>query len=227
MDADYSQIELRVLAHISNDAAMIEDFKNDEDIHAGTASRVFQVPREMVSKSMRSDAKAVNFGIVFGISDFSLANDIGVSVSQAKQYIDEYFEKYAGVRKYMTDIVEQCRKNGYVTTILNRRRYFPEINASNFNIRSFNERAAINTPVQGSAADIIKLAMVKIHDRLREMNLQSRLILQVHDELVIEVLKSELDTVRSLVEDCMTNAISLSVPLKVDINVGESWYDAK
>lgn len=227
LDADYSQIELRVLAHISKDTNLMEAFHKDLDIHTTTASKVFHVPMEEVTPLQRSRAKAVNFGIVYGISDYGLAENLQITRKEAKKYIDEYFNKYTGVKKYMEQIVKEGRERGYVTTILNRRRYLPEINSSNFNLRSFGERTAMNTPIQGSAADIIKLAMIKVDRELKNKNLRSRLILQVHDELIVEVHKDELEQVQEIVRVQMENALKLDVPLKVDMHVGQSWYDTK
>ena len=227
VDADYSQIELRILAHISGDRAMQEAFLSGEDIHAVTASQVFLTPLKEVTPVMRSRAKAVNFGIVYGISPFSLSQDIGVTVAEAKRYIDTYFEKYSGVRAYMEDVVERAKKDGYVTTLLGRRRYLPELKSSNFNIRSFGERAARNMPMQGTAADVIKLAMVKTHRRFAAEGLTARLILQVHDELIAECPEAETETVKRILTEEMENAVSLSVPLTAEAHSGKSWYDAK
>lgn len=226
-DADYSQIELRVLAHIAHDEKMIEAFKNGEDIHRVTAARVLGIPPEQVTKEQRSSAKAVNFGIVYGIGEYSLSQDLKISVKQAKEYIESYLDKYSGVRKYMEEIKEKARADGFVTTIMNRIRYIPEISSSNYQTRSFGERVALNTPVQGSAADIIKLAMVKICSRLKKGNFKSRLILQVHDELIIEAAREELEAVEKILREEMENAVHLDVPLKVDMSEGRSWYDAK
>ena len=227
LDADYSQIELRVLAHISKDPGLIEAFETDQDIHTITASKVFNVPVDQVTSYQRSSAKAVNFGIVYGISDFGLAENLGITKKEAQKYIDEYFDKYKGVKTYMEQAVENGRKNGYVKTILNRRRYIPELTSSNFNIRSFGERTAMNTPIQGSAADIIKVAMIRVHEELGKRKLQSRLILQVHDELIVETHKDEIDEVKQIVKREMEEAIQLNVPLKVEMHLGKSWYDTK
>lgn len=227
VDADYSQIELRVLAHIANDATMINAFKNNEDIHAVTASQVLGIPLDEVTKEQRSSAKAVNFGIVYGIGEFSLSQDLGISVKEAKAYIDGYLEKYHGVREYMENIKEQAKKDGYVKTLMNRIRYIPELKSPNFNVRQFGERVALNTPIQGTAADIIKLAMVRADERLIREGLRSRLILQVHDELIVEAHKDEVDTVKKILAEEMQGAMELSVPLKVDMSTGHSWYDAK
>lgn len=227
VDADYSQIELRVLAHIANDETMINAFKNNEDIHAVTASQVLGIPLDEVTKEQRSSAKAVNFGIVYGIGEFSLSQDIHVSVKEAKAYIDSYLEKYHGVRNYMESIKEQAKKDGYVKTMMNRIRYIPELKSPNFNIRQFGERVALNTPIQGTAADIIKLAMVRVDNRLINEGLKSKLILQVHDELIVETALDEVDKVKQILTEEMQGAMELKVPLKVDISEGHSWYDAK
>ena len=225
VDADYSQIELRVLAHIADDTRMQEAFRSGEDFHAVTASQVFGVPLESVTPLMRRHAKAVNFGIVYGISEFSLAQDIGVSRAEAKAYIDSYLEKYSGVRAYMHDIKETAREKGYVETIFGRRRAIPEIKSSNFNVRSGAERIALNTPVQGSAADIIKLAMVRVFHALE--GLQARLLLQVHDELIVECPQEEAQQVMQIVTNEMEHAAALRVPLVAEAKQGESWYAAK
>lgn len=227
VDADYSQIELRVLAHIANDETMINAFRNNEDIHAVTASQVLGIPLEDVTKEQRSSAKAVNFGIVYGIGEFSLAQDLHISVKEARAYIESYLEKYHGVRNYMESIKEQAKKDGYVKTMLNRIRYIPELKSPNYNIRQFGERVALNTPIQGTAADIIKLAMVRVDNRLINEGLKSKLILQVHDELIVEAHKDEVDKVKQILSEEMQNAMELNVPLKVDMSTGHSWYDAK
>ena len=227
VDADYSQIELRVLAHIANDETMINAFRNNEDIHAVTASQVLGIPLEDVTKEQRSSAKAVNFGIVYGIGEFSLAQDLHISVKEAKAYIESYLEKYNGVRNYMESIKEQAKKDGYVKTMLNRIRYIPELKSPNYNIRQFGERVALNTPIQGTAADIIKLAMVRVDNRLINEGLKSKLILQVHDELIVEAHKDEVDKVKQILSEEMQSAMELNVPLKVDMSTGHSWYDAK
>ena len=227
VDADYSQIELRVLAHIANDETMINAFRNNEDIHAVTASQVLGIPLEDVTKEQRSSAKAVNFGIVYGIGEFSLAQDLHISVKEAKAYIESYLEKYHGVRNYMESIKEQAKKDGYVKTMLNRIRYIPELKSPNYNIRQFGERVALNTPIQGTAADIIKLAMVRVDNRLINEGLKSKLILQVHDELIVEAHKDEVNKVKQILSEEMQGAMELNVPLKVDMSTGHSWYDAK
>lgn len=225
--ADYSQIELRVLAHISDDERLKEAFVNDMDIHTKTASDVFGVKPEDVDGDMRRSAKAVNFGIVYGISDYGLSQNLHITRKEAAQFIDQYFEVFQGVRRYMDDIVKEARQDGYVKTLLERRRYLPEINASNFNLRSFAERTAMNTPIQGTAADIIKLAMVQMDEALRERKLKSRMLLQVHDELVFEVPADELELMKELVPAVMEKALELSVPLKAEVSFGDNWYEAK
>lgn len=227
IDADYSQIELRVLAHISNDKTMIEAFINDEDIHAVTAAQVLGISQSEVTTEQRGRAKAVNFGIVYGMGEYSLSQDIHVSVKEAKEYIAGYFEKYSGVHKYMDQIKKQAENDGYVKTLMNRIRYIPELKSSNHNTHAFGERVALNTPIQGTAADIIKLAMVRVYKRLLEEKMESHLILQVHDELIIEAPEKEKEKAAKILKEEMENAISLKVPLKVDLNIGKSWYDAK
>ena len=227
LSADYSQIELRVLAHISKDENLIDAFIKHSDIHTRTASEVFNVPLDEVTSLMRSNAKAVNFGIVYGIGEFSLANDLKISRSEAKTYIEAYFQRYPMVKKYMEDIVVEAENNNSVTTILNRRRFIHEINSSNKIVKSFGKRLAMNTPIQGSAADIIKLAMVNVFDKLKEEGLKSTLILQVHDELILNVYKDEIKEVENLVKQQMENVIKLLVPLEVEISIGDTWYEAK
>ncbi|MCX8074642.1 MAG: DNA polymerase I [Clostridia bacterium] len=227
VDADYSQIELRVLADISNDATMIRAFNNNEDIHTVTASQVFDTEIENVTKELRSKAKAVNFGIVYGISDYGLAKNVGTTRKEANIYIENYLSKYSGIKEFMTSIVETAKKYGYVSTLFNRRRYIPEINQKNKNIVQFGERVAMNTPIQGTAADIIKLAMNKIYIKLKSRKLKSKLIMQVHDELIVEATPDEIDQVKEIVKDSMENVIKLKVPLDIDLNVGKSWYDTK
>jgi DNA polymerase I len=227
LSADYSQIELRVLAHISQDENLSEAFHMNADIHTKTAMDVFGVDGDQVTPDMRRQAKAVNFGIVYGISDYGLSQNLNITRKEAAQFIDRYFDVFQGVRKYMEDIVKKARQDGYVTTLLARRRYLPEINHSNFNIRSFAERTAMNTPIQGTAADIIKLAMVDMGKILREKKVKSRMLLQVHDELVFEVPKEELAEMLNIVSEVMEGALALDVPLKVDIHYGSTWYEAK
>ena len=226
VDADYSQIELRLLAHMAGDQAMIAGFQSGEDIHTITASQVFNVPVGEVSPQMRRSAKAVNFGIVYGISPFSLSQDIGVSVQEAKEYMDKYFAHYAGVRSYMDGVVEQARQAGYVSTLWGRRRWIPEIRSSNFNTRSFGERVALNAPIQGTAADIIKLAMIRVRDRLKEEGLTGKLVLQVHDELIVECPEEEAESVCKLVEEEMEGVAQLAVPLLAETKAGKTWAEA-
>ena len=226
VDADYSQIELRLLACMAGDRAMIDGFNSGEDIHRITASQVFGVPQEEVTPQMRRGAKAVNFGIVYGISPFSLSQDIGVTVAQAKEYMEKYFQHYSGVRSYMDGVVARARADGYVTTLFARRRWVPELKSSNFNTRSFGERVALNAPIQGTAADIIKVAMIRVRDRLLADGLKGRLVLQVHDELIVECPEEEAEAVRRLVKEEMEAVISLPVPLVADTAVGRSWADA-
>ncbi len=227
LDADYSQIELRVLAHIAGDETMVNAFRENEDIHTVTAATVFGVPAFMVTPEMRRHAKAVNFGIVYGISDFSLAGDIGVTKKEAKAYIEQYLEKYSGVRAYMSGIVEQAKRDGYVTTLMGRRRYLPELKSSNFIQRSFGERVALNTPIQGTAADIIKIAMVRVYQALRREGLDAHLILQVHDELIIESARADAERAAVILRREMEGAASLSVAMLAEVAQGESWYDCK
>ena len=226
--SDYSQIELRVLAHISQDQHLIEAFQHGDDIHTSTAMRVFGIEKaEDVTANDRRNAKAVNFGVVYGISDFGLSNNLGITRKEAKDYIDTYFERFPGIKNYMETIVREARDKGFVETIYKRRRELPEINSRNFNVRNFAERTAINSPIQGSAADILKVAMINLDKALTEAGLEARMLLQVHDEIVLEVPRSELDTVRQLVKTTMESAIQLSVPLIADENDGQTWYEAK
>lgn len=225
--ADYSQIELRVLAHIAKDLGLMEAFREDMDIHTKTASDVFGVPPEEVTSLMRRHAKAVNFGIVYGISDYGLSQSLGIARKEASQFIDRYLASFPGVKEYMSDIVREAKEKGYVTTLLHRRRYLPDITSRNFNLRSFAERTAMNTPIQGSAADIIKLAMINMSERLKKEKLQAKLLLQVHDELIFEVPPEEIEILERIVPEEMENAITLDIPLKVDYSFGPTWYDAK
>lgn len=227
VDADYSQIELRVLAHVSGDENLINAFRNGEDIHTSTAAGVFNVPPDEVTPLMRSRAKTVNFGIIYGMGDFSLAKDLGISVREAREYIENYFARYPGVREYMTHIIESAKETGSVSTMFGRRRPIPEISSSNFMVRSSGERMARNTPIQGSAADIIKLAMVKTERSLREHGMKSRLILQVHDELIIEAELDEAEQAACILKQCMESAADMAVPLVAETKSGRSWYDAK
>lgn len=227
LDADYSQIELRVLAHVSKDETMVDNFIHDEDIHAQAASRVFGVPLDEVTKELRSKAKAVNFGIVYGISDFGLAGQIHSSRKQAKQYIEQYLEKYNGIKTFMDEAVEDAKKKGYIETMYNRRRYIPELTSKSYIVRKFGERVAMNTPIQGTAADIMKIAMINVFRELKNRNLNSKIVLQVHDELLIETDIKEKDEVREILVNNMEHAAKLLVPLKVEVAEGENWYDAK
>ena len=227
VDADYSQIELRLLAHIAGDETMRESFLAGGDFHAETAAKVFHVARKDVTHEMRRSAKAVNFGIVYGISAFSLSQDIGVSVAEAKAYMEAYFATFPGVRKYMDEVVEKAKAAGYVETLFHRRRDLPELKSSNFNMRSFGERVALNMPIQGTAADVMKLAMVAVHRRLKAENLRARLVLQVHDELIVECPESEAETVAKLLTEEMENVVRLSVPLTADAHWGKNWLEAK
>lgn len=227
IDADYSQIELRVLAHISEDENMMNAFKNGEDIHKQAASKVLGIPLEEVTKQQRSHAKAVNFGIVYGISDFGLAGQLGISKKEAKQYIESYLEKYSGIKKFMEDIVEKAKQQGYVETLFGRRRYIPELKSNNYMVRQFGSRVAMNMPIQGTAADIMKIAMIDVYNKLKEKNLKSRLILQIHDELIIEAYKEEKEEVKEILKSSMENAYKLKVPLIVDMCEADNWYDAK
>lgn len=227
VDADYSQIELRILAHIANDEGLIDAFSKGDDIHTITASEVFNVPLDEVTKELRSAAKAVNFGIVYGISDFGLSNNLGISKQVAKEYIDNYFARYPYVKKYMEDIVEKAKNDGYVETYIGRRRYIPELGSNNFIMKNLGKRLAMNTPIQGSAADVIKIAMVKVYARLKSEGLKSKLILQVHDELIIESPDSEKSYVADLLKEEMESAVDLNVKLTVDAKWGKSWYETK
>ncbi len=225
--ADYSQIELRVLAHMSKDESLIEAFRTDVDVHTKTASDVFNVPLEEVTSDMRRAAKAVNFGIVYGISDYGLSQSLNINRKEAAEFIEKYLSSFPGVQQYMTSIVEQAKRDGFVTTLMNRRRYLPDINSSNFNLRSFAERTAMNTPIQGSAADIIKQAMIEMDKALEREGMQVKMLLQVHDELIFEAPPEELDQLMKLVPQVMESAVELNVPLKVDSASGETWYDTK
>lgn len=227
VDADYSQVELRVLAHMSQDENMIEAFKHNEDIHTKTASQVFNVSMEDVTSELRGAAKAVNFGIIYGKSDFGLADDLNISVPKAKEYIESYFAKYHKIKEFMDMTIEKASEDGYAVTILNRRRYIPEIKSSNFMERNRGKRFAMNAPIQGSAADIIKIAMINVHKKLEDNNLKSKLILQVHDELIVEAIDDEIEIVKKIVKEEMENAVSMDVHLDVDLNVGSSWYETK
>ena len=227
LDADYSQIELRILAHISADETMIQAFNNNEDIHTQAASKVFGIPIEEVTKDLRSKAKAVNFGIVYGISDFGLAEQIGSTKKEAKQYIEQYLEKYSGIKEFMDNIIEKTKELGYVETLYKRRRYVPELKSSNYMIRQFGSRVAMNTPIQGTAADIMKIAMINVYNELKNKNLKSKIVLQVHDELLIETYKDEVEIVKDILKKGMENVIKLKVPLSVEIEEGNNWFEAK
>ncbi|MBR1534885.1 MAG: DNA polymerase I, partial [Ruminococcus sp.] len=227
VDADYSQIELRVLAHISGDENMQKAFRDNIDIHTVTASEVFKVPIDQVTPLMRSRAKAVNFGIVYGIGAFSLSKDIGVSMREAQKYIESYLAHFSSIDRYMKEVIEKAKVDGYVETLEGRRRYLPELAASNRNTRAFGERVARNAPIQGTAADIIKIAMVHVDERLSKEGLSARLILQVHDELIVEAPAYEMMQVAMILQEEMENAVHLSVPLTAEAAMGETWYDAK
>ena len=227
VDADYSQIELRVLAHMSQDEKLIEAYRQAEDSHRITASQVFHVPFEEVTPLQRRNAKAVNFGIVYGISSFGLSQDLSISTKEAKEYIDRYFETYPGIKGFLDGLVSGAKAQGYVTTMYGRRRPIPELKSSNYMQRSFGERVAMNSPIQGTAADIIKIAMIRVHDRLREEGLKSRLILQVHDELLIEAYEEEAERVEQILQEEMQQAAELDVPLEIDMHRGRNWYEAK
>ncbi len=225
LDADYSQIELRILAHLSEDEHLIDAYKQDEDIHKITASKVFHTPLEEVTPLQRSNAKAVNFGIIYGISSFSLGQDLNVSRKEAEEYIEQYFVTYPKIKEFLDGLVEQGKSKGYVTTMFDRKRPIPELQSSNFMQRKFGERVAMNSPIQGTAADIIKIAMNRVNEELKSRNLKSRLILQVHDELLIETKNEEVDKVKEILINEMKKAASLSVPLEVDVNIGKDWYE--
>lgn len=227
LDADYSQIELRVLAHMSQDEIMINAFGEHNDIHKICASQVFGVPLEKVTKQMRSHAKAVNFGIVYGISDFGLGEQLGISRKEAKKYIDSYLEKYHGIEEFMEREIENAKEKGYVETMFHRRRYIPESNSNNYMVRKFGDRAAMNAPIQGTAADIMKIAMIHVYQELNKRKLQSKIVLQIHDELIIEALESEKEEVSQILKDCMENAAKLEVDLEVDLQEGKNWYQTK
>jgi len=224
--ADYSQIELRIIAHLSKDTGMMEAFRNGLDIHTATASRVYGVGLEDVTKEMRRNAKTVNFGIIYGISAFGLSERLDIPRGEAASIIKSYFDQYPGIKAYMNNQIEFARKNGYVETMMGRRRYLRDINVSNSVVRSFAERNAINAPIQGSSADMIKLAMISIQEEIRQRKLRSRMILQVHDELVFDALVTELDVLKPLIEDAMKNALPLDVPLEVEMNTGNNWLEA-
>ncbi len=227
VDADYSQIELRILAHISEDKHMVSAFNNDEDIHSQAASKIFNIDLKDVTKEQRGKAKAVNFGIVYGISDFGLGEQIGTSRKQAKQYIEEYLNEYKGIKNFMNNIVEVAKEKGYVETLYKRRRYVPEIKSNNYVVRQFGTRVAMNTPIQGTAADIMKIAMIDVYKKLKENNLKTKIVLQVHDELILECPVEEKEIAKKLLKNCMENVIKLKVPLKAEVSEGYSWYELK
>ncbi|MBN2538853.1 MAG: DNA polymerase I, partial [Deltaproteobacteria bacterium] len=226
VSADYSQIELRILAHLSGDELLMSAFESGDDVHTKTASDIFGVFPGMVSEEMRRQAKVINFGVIYGMSPFGLARELGISQKRAKEYIDEYFSRFSGVRRFIDDILIRAGENGFVTTLLNRRRYIPEINSGNVQVRQFAERMAINTPIQGTAADLIKVAMLNIAGRMKEKNLSASMIMQVHDELVFEVPVQEKEEIMSLVKREMEKVITLKVPLKVEIASGRNWDEA-
>ncbi len=226
LSADYSQIELRLMAHFSKDENMIDAFKNNQDIHTSTASKVFKVKIEEVTKEQRSKAKTANFGIIYGISAFGLSQRMGIPRKEANELIEEYFKTFPGVKKYMTDVIQFAKQNGYVETLMKRRRYLPDINSKNATVRGMAERNAINSPVQGTAADIIKLAMINVHEEFESNNLKSKMILQVHDELIFDVYRPELDNVKKIVKNKMENVLKLSIPLIVELGVGNTWLEA-
>ena len=227
IDSDYSQIELRVLAHISQDEHMIEAFKNNEDIHKQAASKVFKTPLDEVTSTQRSNAKAVNFGIVYGISDYGLSEQLGISIKKAKQYINEYLEQYSGIKKFMEDITEKAKEQGYVETLFNRRRYIPELKSNNYMVRQFGARVAMNTPIQGTAADIMKIAMINVYNEIKKRGLKSKIVLQIHDEMMIEAPISEVDEIKKIVVELMQSATKLDVPLIAQISEADNWYDCK
>ena len=227
VDADYSQIELRILAHCSDDEALIQAYKEAKDIHRTTASQVFHTPFDEVTDLQRRNAKAVNFGIVYGISSFGLSQDLSITRKEAAEYIDRYFETYPGVKAYLDGEVAFAKEHGYVTTIFGRRRPVPELSSSNFMQRSFGERVAMNSPIQGAAADIMKIAMIRVNQRLREEQMESRIVIQVHDELLVEARIDEVEKVKEILKEEMEHAADLKVPLIADMSVGSNWYEAK
>jgi DNA polymerase-1 len=226
MAADYSQIELRIIAALSGDKNMIEAFQSGQDIHKATAAKVFHVPLEEVNREQRSAAKAVNFGIIYGQSAFGLSQNLNISRTEAKSIIDSYFEQYSTIKSYMDGAVSQARERGYVETIMQRRRYLPDINSANAVVRGFAERNAVNAPIQGSAADIIKMAMVAVHKAMKKETLKSKMILQVHDELVFDIYRPEMELMKKLVENAMEHAVKMAVPMEVELQFGENWLDA-
>ena len=227
LDADYSQIELRVLAHLSGDEMLIKAYREAQDIHRMTASQVFHIPFDEVTPLQRRNAKAVNFGIVYGISSFGLSQDLSITRKEAATYIEQYFATYPQVKTFLDKQVEDAKQNGYVTTLYGRRRPIPELKSGNFMQRSFGERVAMNSPIQGAAADIIKIAMIRVNQRLKDQKMKSRLVLQVHDELLIEAYEPELDEVQNILKEEMEHAAELKVPLEIDMHTGDNWYEAK
>ena len=227
IDADYSQIELRVLAHLSEDEHMIEAFKNGEDIHRQAASKVFGIPQEEVTKEQRSSAKAVNFGIVYGISEFGLGQQLGINRNKAKEYIEQYLTEYSGVRIFMQESIKKAKETGYSVTMFGRRREIAELKSNNYMVRQFGERAAMNTPVQGTAADIMKIAMIKVFNELQKRNLKTKIVLQVHDEMMLEAPFEEKEQVKQLLKECMESAACLKVPLIADVSEADNWYECK
>ena len=227
IDADYSQIELRVLASISGDKHMIEAFKEGQDIHKQAASKVFKTPIDQVTKEQRSNAKAVNFGIVYGISDFGLGEQLGIGRKQAKKYIDEYLSEYSGIKNFMDNIKEDAKEKGYVETLFHRRRYIPELKSNNYMVRQFGLRAAMNTPIQGTAADIMKIAMIKVFKEIEKRGLKSKIVLQVHDEMMLETPINEQEEIQEIVKNSMETAAELKVPLIAELSEADNWYDCK
>ena len=227
VDSDYSQIELRILAHISEDKTMVEAFNEDMDIHTITASKIFGVDVENVSKQLRSKAKAVNFGIVYGISEFGLAEQTGINRREAKDFMDQYLEHYSGINHYMEDIIDEAKAKGYIDTMFGRRRYIPELKSNNYMVRKFGERIAMNTPIQGTAADIMKIAMIRVYQKLKEEGLKSKVVLQIHDELLVEAPMDEKERVKEILVSEMENVVKLKVPLKVEAEEGKNWLQAK
>jgi DNA polymerase-1 len=227
LSADYSQIELRVLAHLSEDPAFVEAFRADRDIHRETAARIFGVPPDSVSGGMRDQAKTINFATIYGQGPVALAGQLGITRAQADQFISSYFERFAGVRRYLDEMKQQAKERGYVETLLGRRRYIPEMRSRNPGVRGFGERLATNSPIQGTAADLLKIAMIRLHDRLAAGDTGARMLLQVHDELLLEVPEASVEATCHIVREEMEGAIQLDVPLKVDMGVGPSWYDSK
>ena len=227
IDADYSQIELRVLAHMSEDENMINAFKRGKDIHKEAASKVLHKPIEEITKQERSNAKAVNFGIVYGISEFGLAEQLGIGMKEAKKYIKQYLEEYSEIKQYMDRVVNQAKEQGYACTMFGRRREIKELASNNYMVRQFGSRVAMNTPIQGTAADIMKIAMINVNKTLKENHINGKIVLQIHDELLLEVSKEDKQQAKEILKQCMENAMKLSVPLEVEISEGEDWYEVK